>query len=71
MTLHFIAVDLLQRSKDSASGVMPLMNEMDHLESAVSKLQDMLAVISEYVHKVLVCRVCLAQAVARNAQWTK
>eukprot|EP00123_Amoebidium_parasiticum_P006611 comp17524_c1_seq1/m.17071 comp17524_c1_seq1/g.17071 ORF comp17524_c1_seq1/g.17071 comp17524_c1_seq1/m.17071 type:complete len:283 (-) comp17524_c1_seq1:374-1222(-) len=46
-------VDLLQRSKEAPNGTMPILTEMDHLESAVDRLANMLDAAHTYVKKVV------------------
>lgn len=45
----------------------PLLNDMDYLEAAVARLQDMLVNVSDYVHRVLVCKFPLLVAVCSPA----
>ena len=47
-------VDVLATAKSSESRSAPLLSDMDHIETAVAKLQEMLERISQYVDAVVV-----------------
>lgn len=50
-------VDMLASAKNSENRTASLLSDMDHLEIAVSKLQEMLERVSQYVDKVVVRRM--------------
>lgn len=47
-------VDMLSSAKSNESRSAPLISDMDHLEIAITKLQEMLERISKYVDSVVV-----------------
>lgn len=50
----FFLVDMLSSAKSNESRSAPLISDMDHLEIAITKLQEMLERISKYVDSVVV-----------------
>lgn len=60
---EMITVDMLASAKSSENRTASLLSDMDHLEVAIVKLQEMLERISKYVDSVVVCyyngRLCV------------
>ena len=52
--IYSYSVDMLSSAKSNENRTASLITDMDHLEIAISKLQEMLERISKYVDSVVV-----------------